>query len=407
MLKNGVFLPELLMPAGNMKKLKTALYFGADAAYIGGKALSLRAFADNFSDEEIIEASKLAHSMNKKLYVTVNAFLKNADLSYAEKHLRFLENKADAAIISDPGLFALCKECAPSLKIHLSTQTNTTNYMAAKFWKTQGAERVVLARECSFKEITEIKEALPDFELEIFAHGAMCVGMSGRCLLSSYFAGKSANSGECVQPCRWEYKLTEQSRHSGEPVFIEEDARGSYFFNGKDLKLLKRLPEICRARIDSIKIEGRMKSEYYVASVANAYRRALDEYAEYGEIKSLDRFDADLDRVSRRAYTEAFFDGVDYDTVSYGKDKLPETSAFKAVVLSYSDGVAAVEMRNRFKAGDLLYVLSPSAADGKSFVAENIYCGGEPTTDAKLVQHAYSLSVPFSLSQGDILWGDR
>ena len=217
---------ELLMPAGNLKKLRTAFHFGADAVYIGGKAFSLRAFADNFTNEEIAEAANYAHSLGKKVYVTVNIFARNADLENAKSYFEFLQSaNVDAVLISDIGLVTLCKEVAPNLTIHLSTQANTTNLLAVKFWQSMGIKRVVLARELSLDEVLEIHNAVPDMELEAFVHGAMCMSYSGRCLLSTYFANRSANRGACIQPCRWGYRITETERHASKPLDIEQDRK--------------------------------------------------------------------------------------------------------------------------------------------------------------------------------------
>ncbi|MDE7372473.1 MAG: U32 family peptidase, partial [Clostridia bacterium] len=249
---------ELLLPAGNLKKLRTAFHFGADAVYVGGKSFSLRAFADNFTHEELKEGIAYAHSLGKKVYVTANVFAKNSDLEEAGEYFAFLEEAgADAVLISDVGLLALCKEKAPNLTIHLSTQANTTNLMAVKFWRGLGVKRVVLARELSLEEIRAIHNAVPDMELEAFVHGAMCVSYSGRCLLSSYFSERSSNRGECIQPCRWEYRLTEKRKDVS--VDVEEDGRGTYFMNSRDLRLLSKLPELMDAGICSFKVEGRMK----------------------------------------------------------------------------------------------------------------------------------------------------
>lgn len=401
---------ELLMPAGNLKKLKTAFHFGADAVYLGGKAFSLRAFADNFTDEEIIEGIRLAHSLGKKVYVTVNIFAKNSDIEKAKDFFIFLEKAgADAVLISDVGLVALCREVAPSLVIHLSTQANTQNMLAVKFWQGMGVKRVVLARELTINEIREIHEAVPDMELEAFVHGAMCMSFSGRCLLSTYLTGRSANRGACVQPCRWGYRITE-SGHPEKPIDVEQDERGTYFMNSRDLRLLPHIGELKDAGIVSLKVEGRMKSEFYVATVANAYRHAIDEYLEYGEIKNLEKYNAQLETVAHRTYTDAYFDGDNLDTVCLDAGQSQEKYIFTAVVQDYKNGIATVEMRNRFKTGDVLRVLSPDAN-----INENTFTVGEiltlpeqiVTDDAKLVQHAYSFACTYSLNCGDILTKDR
>ena len=399
---------ELLLPAGNLKKLRTAFHFGADAVYVGGKSFSLRAFADNFTHDELKEGIAYAHGLGKKVYVTANVFAKNGDLEEAGEYFAFLEEAgADAVLISDVGLLALCKEKAPSLTIHLSTQANTTNLMAVKFWHGLGVKRVVLARELSLEEIRAIHDAVPDMELEAFVHGAMCVSYSGRCLLSSYFSERSSNRGECIQPCRWEYRLTEKRKDVS--VDVEEDGRGTYFMNSRDLRLLSKLPELIEAGICSFKVEGRMKSEFYVATVATAYRRALDEIAKFGEIKHAEEYNELLESISHRAYTEAYLDGENTHTISLDTECLKEKYKYIATVCAVeksSDGyTVTVEMRNRFRSGDTVTVLSPTDTNGKTFTMGEIthVDDGFVTDDAKLVQHIYSFNCPLALEVGDIL----
>lgn len=398
---------ELLMPAGNLKKLKTAFHFGADAVYIGGKAFSLRAFADNFTNEEIAEATNYAHSLGKKVYVTVNIFARNADLENAKSYFEFLQSaNVDAVLISDIGLVTLCKEVAPNLTIHLSTQANTTNLLAVKFWQSMGIKRVVLARELSLVEVLEIHNTVPDMELEAFVHGAMCMSYSGRCLLSTYFANRSANRGACIQPCRWGYRITETERHASKPLDIEQDERMTYFMNSRDLRLLRHIPEIANSGIVSLKVEGRMKSEFYVATVANAYRKAIDEYLATGKIEHSDEYDALLETVAHRTYTDAYFDGDNLDTVCLDEGQSPEKYVFTAVVQNCANGVATVEMRNRFRTGDVVTVLSPNADIAyKSFTIGAISdtVQNTVTDDAKYVQRIYAIDCPYALEQGDIL----
>lgn len=398
---------ELLMPAGNLKKLKTAFHFGADAVYIGGKTFSLRAFADNFTNEEIAEATNYAHSLGKKVYVTVNIFARNADLENAKSYFEFLQSaNVDAVLISDIGLVTLCKEVAPNLTIHLSTQANTTNLLAVKFWQSMGIKRVVLARELSLDEVLEIHNAVPDMELEAFVHGAMCMSYSGRCLLSTYFANRSANRGACIQPCRWGYRITETERHASKPLDIEQDERMTYFMNSRDLRLLRHIPEIANSGIVSLKVEGRMKSEFYVATVANAYRKAIDEYLATGKIEHSDEYDALLETVAHRTYTDAYFDGDNLDTVCLDEGQSPEKYVFTAVVQNYANGIATVEMRNRFRTGDVVTVLSPNADIAyKSFTIGAISdtVQNTVTDDAKYVQRIYAIDCPYALEQGDIL----
>lgn len=401
---------ELLLPAGNLKKLKTAFHFGADAVYLGGKSLSLRAFADNFSNDEIIEAVKYAHERGKKVYVTANIFAHEADLGAAKDFFVFLEEiGADAVLISDIGLLALCREVAPSLCVHISTQANTLNSQAVKFFKTMGASRVVLARELSIDEIATIATAVPDIELEAFCHGAMCVSYSGRCLLSSYFTGRSANRGECAQPCRWSYRLVEE-QNGASPLLVEEDDNYTYFLSSKDLCLLPRIPDLARAGVRSLKVEGRMKSEFYIATVAAAYRAAIDEFESTGKIENLASYQAALERASHRPFTQGFADGKPNDSISYDCSRTVESDIFAATVLSYADGRVTVEMRNRFKKGYSMTTLSPRAdLNNKNFVVGDIelVADGSVTDDAKLVQSVYRFDCPYPLLEGDLLVLDK
>ena len=292
---------ELLAPAGNYQKLQTALRFGADAAYIGGKNFSLRTFADNFTNEELIDGVKLAHGMGKKVYTTVNVFAKNADFGLLEEYLKSLSVAGvDGVIISDPGVVYLAKKVAPNLCLHLSTQANTTNKYSVKFWEEQGVSRVILARELSIAEIREIHEEVPNVELETFVHGAMCISYSGRCLLSDYLDGRQSNRGACVQSCRWRYEVrpVRPNGEKGEWMPVEQDEKGTYIFNSKDLNLISKLKELEDAGVSSFKIEGRMKSGYYLATVINAYRRAMD-----GEDMAVS--ERELLSVAHRDYTTA------------------------------------------------------------------------------------------------------
>lgn len=389
---------ELLAPAGNFSKLKTALYFGADAAYIGGKDFSLRSFADNFTRDEIAEAARLAHSLGKKIYVTANIFAKNADMAQMEDYFAFLQSAGvDAAIISDSGVFYAAKKFAPKLPIHISTQANLTNKYAVKFWREQGATRAVLARELSLEEIAEIHAFVPDMELEAFVHGAMCISYSGRCLLSNYLAGRESNRGECVQACRWNYQIRKSDEKSDSGwLDTEEDGRGTYILNSKDLNMSAHLEELERAGVCSFKIEGRMKSEYYLATVINAYRRCMDG----GYSKTVER---ELLTAAHRDYTTAYTLGGNDKTVNYTDSQTKGDCDYIANVVGFKGGFAHVEMRGRFKVGDTLEVLSPSENFGKSFTVEKAFADGKEVTDCKLVQKIYSINCPYELRVGDIL----
>lgn len=388
--------PELLAPAGNLAKLKCALYFGADAVYAGGKALSLRAFADNFTEEELAEGIAYAHARGRKVYVAVNIFARNADLPAAEAYFRTLEGMgADGVLVSDLGLLALCRSAAPRLNVHISTQANVTNAQAARAYRALGASRVVLARELSFREIEDIHAFCPGLELEAFVHGAMCISYSGRCYLSDYLDARPANRGACVQACRRAYRI--QSREQDGWCDLEEDGRGVYVMNSRDLNLSAHLGELAAAGVCSFKIEGRMKSEYYLATVVNAYRRILDS----GYSPALG---AELDAVDHRAYTTAYAFGENHDTILADGSQTAGTCEFIAAVLSQKDGRVCVEMRNRFREGDTLEVLSPGAAFGGSVAVRELRDGADaPCMDAKHVQEHYTFACDLPLQRGDIL----
>ena len=399
---------ELLMPAGNLKKLKTAFHFGADAVYIGGKAFSLRAFADNFSNEEIIEAANYAHALGKKVYVTANIFARNDDLDALKNYFVFLQSAGvDAVLISDVGLVALCKEVAPKLTVHLSTQANTTNLLAVKFWQSMGVKRVVLARALGLEEIKQIHAAVPDMELEAFVHGAMCMSYSGRCLLSTYFSGRSANKGACIQPCRWGYRITETERHASKPLDVEEDERGTYFMNSRDLRLLEHIPSLAECGIVSLKVEGRMKSEYYLATVVNAYRRAIDEYYKIGDKYKENRmFYDELLKTNHRVFTTAYMLGGNDETVNYSDSQSAGEKQFVANVIegTNDEGYFLVEMRNRFKKSDALEILTPNDNFNSVIAVDKMTDeDGNEIEDAKLVQQKLRIYSDIKVSAGDIL----
>ena len=388
---------ELLAPAGNLKKLKVAIRYGADAVYLGGKAFSLRAFSENFTKEELEEGIAFAHSRGKKVYVCANIFAKNEDFKELSAYFRLLEKlEVDGVLVSDLGVFRVLKECAPKLKVHISTQANTLNKEAVRFYKEAGATRVVLARELSIAEIKEIHEAVPEMELEAFVHGAMCISYSGRCLLSDYLTSRPSNRGECVQACRFQYELRAKEPES-DWFPITEDGRGSYLLSGKDLNMSARLKELAEAGVCSFKIEGRMKGEYYLATVVNAYRRLLDG----GDLEVMQR---ELLAASHRDYTNAYAFGKNENTVSYDDNKTEGTCDFIALVTDYRDGRAYAEMRGRFFEGDLLEVLSPTEAFLKEVAVMDLRdSASEAQTDAKRVQEIYSFECPIELHEGDIL----
>ena len=398
---------ELLSPAGDMSKLKTALYFGADAVYIGGKHFSLRALAGNFTDEEILEAVSFAHALGKKVYVTVNIFGRNDDIEQAEKYFKFLESaKIDGAIISDTGLIYLARQVAPNLPINISTQANTLNYKTVEFWKNYGVKRAILARELSLAEIEEIHKRVPDMEIETFIHGAMCISYSGRCLLSDYRTGRSSNRGECVQACRWHYEIREKDSECGF-MEMQEDERGTYIMNSKDLNLLDYIADLNKAGVCSFKIEGRMKSEYYLATVVNAYRRALDAYYEMGDkYKENPLYQEELKKTAHREFTTAYISGYNDRTVNYDDSQSKGTHKFIAQVIDGNKerDYALVEMRNRFKVGDELEVLSPSNSFNKIITVDKMTDEKDvEILDAKIVQQKIKLYTSVPLSSGDIL----
>ncbi len=403
---------ELLAPAGNFSKLKTALYYGADAVYLGGKNFSLRAFSDNFTDEELKNAVNYVHEKGKKIYITVNIFAKNSDFKRAEEYFKYLELiGVDGVILTDPGFVALAKSVAPNLVLHLSTQANTLNKYSAKFWEDAGISRIILARELSLGEVKEIKDFLsPSVELEAFVHGAMCISYSGRCLMSNYFNGRDANRGECVQACRWEYSIKETSK-DGDYYPIEEDEHGTYILNSKDLNMIDYFEEMTSAGICSFKIEGRMKGEYYLATVINAYRRAIDDFIKNGKsYKDNPLYYKELKKTFHRAFTTAYaFDKKNQETVNYEGSQSSGNSKFMANVLGYDDDKKCIiaEMRNRFKVGDELEVLSPSENFNKKFVVTKMYNeNGEEIADAKNVQQKLYIESDLKLSEGDILRKD-
>jgi len=355
--------PELLAPAGNMEKLRMALLYGADAVYLGGKVFGLRAFAGNFSLEEIKAAVDFAHGLHKKVYVTVNIFAHNDDLKALPEYLLGLRKTgADALLISDPGIWSVARDVIPDMPLHVSTQANTTNWAAVKVWEQLGASRVVLARELSLAEMKEISEKT-EAELEAFVHGAMCISYSGRCWLSSYLTGRDGNRGACAQVCRWEFSLTEKNR-PGEQFDIAEDERGTYIMNSKDLCLLSCLPELIRAGICSFKIEGRMKSAHYAASVASVYRRAIDSCWQDPEHYTVrQEWTDELEKVSHRPYTTGFALGKpDGNAQVYTSSSYLQTHEFTGLVKEWQNGRLTVEQRNHMKAGEVLEVFCPDGS---------------------------------------------
>ncbi len=389
---------ELLAPAGNFDKLVTAVHFGADAVYFSGKKFGLRAFAGNFDEDEIYKAMEFLHSHGKKGYITLNIVAKDSDFVGLDDYLKVLvDAKVDGLIVSDVGLIYYIRKNFPSLNVHVSTQANVNNSQSAKFFVDMGCTRIVLAREMSIEDIKKMHSSLGDkVELEAFVHGAMCISYSGRCLLSNYLSGRDSNHGACVQACRWKYYIREESREDELP--IEEDERGTYILNSKDLCLIDHLKELEEAGVNSLKIEGRMKSDYYVASVVNAYRRALDGFDDFEVLHS------ELEKTSHRRYTTGFYFGA--DDKEYLEDSMPVQSyVFIAKVVEDAvDGKVKVEMRNRFRVGDTLEILSADDNFLKTItITEITNSKGENIDDAKRVQEIVTINCPCLLKSGDIL----
>lgn len=402
---------ELLAPAGSREKLDTAIHFGADAVYVGGANFGLRAYADNFDEEGLKNAVDYAHSKGRRVYVTANIFARNSDFAPYREYLSYLKKiGVDAVIVTDTGLVWRTLEWQPDMEVHLSTQANTTNGHTVAFWAKQGVKRVVLARELSLEEIKEIKDMVGgSVELETFVHGAMCISYSGRCLLSNYLTGRDSNRGECVQACRWEYKFAEASRPNN-PLTLMEDEKGSYILNSRDLNMIRHVKELAEAGIDSFKIEGRMKSEYYVGSVVNAYRRAIDAYNVSPEAYVLpENLVKELDKTSHRGYTTGFYFRGE-NNVCIETSKPVCEYKFMARVLGYDDDKKALvlEQRNRFKEGDVLEVLSPDGNFNKKIKIEKMFGeDGEEVSDAKIVQQKLFVPTDVRLSENDILRRDE
>lgn len=360
--------PELLVPASSLEVLKVAVEFGADAVYIGGEAFGLRAKAKNFSMQEIGEGIAFAHARGVKVYITANILAHNQDLDGIRAYFEELKTLApDALIISDPGVFLIAREVCPAIDIHISTQANNTNYNTYLFWRQLGAKRVVTARELSLLELCEIRRRVPeDLEMETFIHGAMCISYSGRCLLSNYFTGRDANRGACTHPCRWKYALMEESR-PGEYLPVYENERGTYILNSKDLCMIEHIPELIESGIDSFKIEGRMKTALYVATVARTYRRAIDDYLE-SEEKYRKNMSWYLDQIvdcTYRQFTTGFFFGKPDETAQiYDSNTYVKEYTYLGVVGGRSeDGLYRIEQRNKFSVGESIEVMKP---DGRN-----------------------------------------
>ncbi|MCR3921859.1 MAG: U32 family peptidase, partial [Firmicutes bacterium] len=366
--------PEILAPAGDLEKLKMAVLYGADAVYLAGKSFGMRAFAGNFSDNEMQDGIAFAHEHGAKVYVTVNIFANNEDITQLPAYLVTLAAlNVDALVVADPGVFALAKEVVPNLTCHLSTQANTTNWRSARFWQDAGFARVVLARELTLPEITSIRTHT-DMELEVFVHGAMCWSYSGRCYLSEHLTGRSANRGECAQACRWQYHLMEE-KHPGDYLPIEEDERGIYILNARDLCLIDYIGPLTKAGVSTFKIEGRMKSAYYVATVTRVYRQALDAYWSNPDHYMVDpSWHEELHKISHRPYTTGFLHGNPGESGQvFDSSAQVASHEFIGVVRAYKDlqNRVVVEMRNRFAEGETVEVVGPHSAS-REFTIHNL-----------------------------------
>ena len=363
--------PELLVPAGSLEVLKIAVMYGADAVYIGGEAYGLRAKAKNFTLAEMAEGIDFAHAHQAKVYVTANIFAHNADLDGVREYFAQLgQVSPDALIISDPGVFSIAREVCPQIECHISTQANNTNYGSFLFWHRLGAKRVVAARELTLAEIEGIRRQIPDeLEIEAFVHGSMCISYSGRCLLSSFMAGRDANRGACTHPCRWKYSVVEESR-PGEYMPVFENERGTYIFNSKDLCMIEHIPELVESGIDSFKIEGRMKTALYVATVARTYRLAIDEFLKDPELyrSRIPFYKSEIQKCTYRQYTTGFFFGKpDENTQIYDSNTYVKEYTYLGIVgETNKEGLYHIEQRNKFSVGETIEVMKP---DGTNILA--------------------------------------
>ncbi|APF26794.1 peptidase U32 family protein [Clostridium sporogenes] len=398
--------PELLAPAGNLEKLKTAINFGADAVYLGGSRLNLRAFADNFTDEELQEGIKYAHDRGRKVHVTINVFPRNEDFNGLEEYLKKLyEFRVDAIIVSDPGIIMTARETVPNLEIHLSTQANTVNFKTIDFWYKQGVKRTVLARELTLEEIKTIREKIEkDCELEAFVHGSMCMSYSGRCLLSNYMTGRDSNRGACAQPCRYKYYLMEEKRE-GEYFPVVEDDKGTYIMNSKDMCMIEHIPELVQSGIDSFKIEGRMKSSFYVATVVKAYREAIDAYFKDPENYTFkERWMDYLKKASHRAYFTGFYFN-DPNKQLHESSSYIRTCDIVGIVKEFNEETmeAIVEQRNKVLDGDELEVLRPEGPIFEINIANMRDKNDKKIESAPSAQMIFKINTDKRLKENDIL----
>lgn len=401
-------IPELLVPASSLEVLKTAVIFGADAVYIGGEVFSLRAKSKNFSLEDMKEGIDFAHAHGVRVYVTSNILAHNQDLEGVREYFKELKViQPDALIISDPGVFDIAREIIPEIDVHISTQANNTNYGTYNFWYRQGARRVVTARELSMEEIADIRKHIPDdLEIETFVHGAMCISYSGRCLLSNYFTGRDANQGACTHPCRWKYAVVEEKR-PGEYLPVYENERGTYIFNSKDLCMIEHIPELIDAGIDSFKIEGRMKTALYVATVARTYRKAIDDYLESPELykKNMDWYKEQISNCTYRQFTTGFFFGKpDETTQIYDSNTYVKEYTYLGIVGSVDEhGRYRIEQRNKFSVGEKIEVMKPNGENRSVTVRAIVDEEGNAMESAPHPQQVLFIDLGEPLERYDIL----
>ncbi|MDD3339457.1 MAG: U32 family peptidase [Lachnospiraceae bacterium] len=400
--------PELLVPASSLEVLKVAVIFGADAVYIGGEAFGLRAKAKNFSKEDMAEGIVFAHAHQVKVYVTANILAHNGDLEGAKEYFRELkELKPDALIIADPGMFMLAGKICPEIERHVSTQANNTNYETYLFWHKLGAKRVVSARELSMAEIKDIRAQIPDeLEIETFVHGAMCISYSGRCLLSNYFTGRDANQGACTHPCRWKYAVVEEQR-PGEYLPVYENDRGTYIFNSKDLCMIEHIPDLLDAGIDSLKIEGRMKTALYVATVARTYRRALDDYAQDPKLyeQNMEWYKDQISNCTYRQFTTGFFYGrPDETTQIYDSNTYVREYTYLGIVGAQNEqGLYRIEQRNKFSVGETIEVMKPDGENREVTVCKILDEEGNEMPSAPHPKQILFIDLGTELEPFDIL----
>lgn len=399
--------PELLSPAGDLEKLKIAVNYGADAVYVGGESFGLRAKAKNFTLKEMAEGVEYAHSHGAKVYVTANIFAHNNDFEGMAEYFKELDKiNVDAVLAADPGVFSVLRKSAPNMPVHISTQANNTNYHTAEFWKSLGAERIVAARELSLEEIGEITKNT-DIELEAFVHGAMCISYSGRCLLSAYFTGRDANKGECTHPCRWKYYITEATRE-GEFLPVNEDERGTYIFNSKDLCMIEYIPELVNAGVMSFKIEGRIKTAYYVAVVTRIYREAIDDYFKSPKLyeSKKEYYLEEVKKASYRGFTTGFYFGKPtHEGQVYGNSAYIKEYDFVGVVKEYDSqrGVAIIEQRNKFVVGDEVEFLCAGRDNFKIKISSITDMEGNDRESAPHAQELVKIPVGREVKQMDIM----